>query len=303
MNQSLAQYISTWLAPSEYQLELKNRLENLCALSGTPMSPGLHQWVTDKFGLEMTRVIEDYSTFTSPKLSPELLSVVDRIVPTNYQGDDVNLSFRQLFDVGCAPPKPICYFYAEYISQYQSNENTFDNFTINGNPFNSEIGLITGNASNTINPGPSIAVFDSRFPWILTDDINSVPAPPIALDGFGNQQITSWSQGSCNLRCFELFVPQTDLLFGFLYPGIALINLIDSYFFLPSPIGLNISSASQISKIDTLYKSMFGSQASVTSTLDPNGDYIINILNTYEAFPPFWDNQTLGTMTFYEVDC
>lgn len=104
MNLKLIEYISKRLAPKEYRLELQNRLENLCALSGTPMSPGLHQWVTEKFGLEMTRVIEDYSTFTSPKLSPELLSVVDRIVPSNYQGDDVNLSFRQLFDVSCAPP-------------------------------------------------------------------------------------------------------------------------------------------------------------------------------------------------------
>jgi hypothetical protein len=101
MNPVLIDYILRWLAPSEYKLELKNRLENLCSLSGTPMSPGLHQWVTDNFGLEMTRVIEDYSTFTSPKLSPELLSVVDRIVPTNYQGYDANLGFRQLFDVGC----------------------------------------------------------------------------------------------------------------------------------------------------------------------------------------------------------
>lgn len=104
MNPILIDYILRWLAPSEYKLELKNRLENLCSLSDTPMSPGLHQWVTKKFGLEMTRVIEDYSTFTSPKLSPELLSVVDRIVPTNYQGYDANLGFRQLFDVSCAPP-------------------------------------------------------------------------------------------------------------------------------------------------------------------------------------------------------
>lgn len=126
MNLKLAEYISKWLAPKEYRLELKNRLENLCTLSGTPMSPGLHQWVTDKFGLEMTRVIEDYSTFTSPKLSPELLSVVDRIVPSKYQGENVNLSFRQLFDIDCS-----C-FYGFVIDANSFGTSDFTGFTIGG---------------------------------------------------------------------------------------------------------------------------------------------------------------------------
>lgn len=126
MNLKLAEYISKWLAPKEYRLELKNRLENLCTLSGTPMSPGLHQWVTDKFGLEMTRVIEDYSTFTSPKLSPELLSVVDRIVPSKYQGEDVNLSFKQLFDIDCS-----C-FYGFVIDSNSFGASNFTGFTIDG---------------------------------------------------------------------------------------------------------------------------------------------------------------------------
>ena len=132
----LNDYVSNWLGPQELRLELKDRLENLCTLSGTPMSPELHKWVTDKFGLEMTRVIEDYSTFTSPKLSPDLLSVIDRIVPNNHQGDDVNLYFKQLFDVGCGnlclykgiayENEDICYLYYEFYrnsipSTYQPN--------------------------------------------------------------------------------------------------------------------------------------------------------------------------------------
>lgn len=125
MNPILIDYILNWLAPAEYRLELKDRLENLCYFSGTPMSPGLHQWVTDEFGLEMTKVIEDYSTFASPKLSPELLSVVDRIVPSNYQGYDANLGLKQLFDVSCCDN-----FYV--VSFNDPSWSSFTGWTLNG---------------------------------------------------------------------------------------------------------------------------------------------------------------------------
>lgn len=106
MNPTLMAYILNVLTPKEYRLELKNRLENLCSLSGTPMSPGLSAWLTKTFGLEMTRVVQDYSTFSSPKFSPELQERINRIVPRNYQGSDVNIGFNQLFDVSCGPQPP-----------------------------------------------------------------------------------------------------------------------------------------------------------------------------------------------------
>jgi len=40
LNPILIDYILNWLTPKEYRLELKNRLENLCSLSGQTMSPG-----------------------------------------------------------------------------------------------------------------------------------------------------------------------------------------------------------------------------------------------------------------------
>jgi len=264
------------------------------------MSPGLHQWVTDKFGLEMTRVIEDYSNFTAPKLSPELLSVVDRIVPTNYQGNDVNLYFKQLFDVGCGPNPTQCFYYAEYVS---IPDNTFNFWTINGNSFNLEIGLITGNASDTLNPTNSFIVADSRFPWALAYDISSLPSVPTALDSFGNPSTPVWQQGGCVSACYELLVPKTDLLFQNLNFGIPLTNAINCIAFFGVGYGLDVSNASQIAVLDGLYKSMFGVQAEVTSTLDVNGDYIIRINNTYEIFSPIWDNTTIGSLYFYEVPC
>lgn len=101
MNPLLMSYISEYLAPKNLRLEFKNRIENLCSLSGSPMSPALRQWVIQTFGLEMVRVIEGYSSFSGNKFSPQLQERIKRIVPSNYQGYDANLGFNQLFDVNC----------------------------------------------------------------------------------------------------------------------------------------------------------------------------------------------------------
>lgn len=109
----LTSYISEYLAPKNLRLEFKNRIENLCSLSGIPMSPDLRQWVIQTFGLEMVRVIEGYSSLTAPVLSPQLQERINRIVPKNYQGEDVNLLFKQKFDVTCAS---VCLFYTGVIA-------------------------------------------------------------------------------------------------------------------------------------------------------------------------------------------
>lgn len=67
------------------------------------MSPELHRWVEDTFGLEMVRILEGYSSLTAPVISPQLQERINRIVPNNYQGENVNLMFKQQFDVSCAP--------------------------------------------------------------------------------------------------------------------------------------------------------------------------------------------------------
>lgn len=125
MNPLLMDYILNVLTPSEYRLELKNRLENLCSLSGTPMSPGLSAWLTKTFGLEMTRVVQDYSTFSSPKFSPKLQERINRVVPSNYQGYDANLGFNQLFDVSCCDN-----FYV--VSFNDPSWSSFTGWTLNG---------------------------------------------------------------------------------------------------------------------------------------------------------------------------
>ena len=104
MSNLLFDYIQNVLAPKEYRLELKNRLENLCSLSGQTMSPGLTKWLTKTFGIEMVRVIQDYATLGGNKFPPDYFEKIKRLVPGNYKGYDANQGFRQLFDVSCAPP-------------------------------------------------------------------------------------------------------------------------------------------------------------------------------------------------------
>jgi len=125
MNPILMEYILNTLAPKQYRLELKNRLENLCSLSGSPMSLGLREWVIQTFGLEMVRVIESYSSLTPPVFSPALQERINRIVPSNYQGYDANLGFKQLFDVTCTPP---CFYIASVIDTgcVSFNDPTWD---------------------------------------------------------------------------------------------------------------------------------------------------------------------------------
>lgn len=94
-------FITDYLVPKNLSLEFKNRIENLCSLSGSPMSPALREWVINKFGLEMVRVIEGYSSLTPPVFSPQLQEKINRVVPTNYQGENVNMMFKQLFNVSC----------------------------------------------------------------------------------------------------------------------------------------------------------------------------------------------------------
>jgi len=125
----LTSYISEYLAPKNLRLEFKNRIENLCSLSGSPMSPALRQWVIQTFGLEMVRVIEGYSSLTAPVLSPQLQERINRIVPKNYQGEDVNLLFKQLFDVTCVAP--LC-LYNSFIIDNNCNDFTDPGWDIGG---------------------------------------------------------------------------------------------------------------------------------------------------------------------------
>jgi hypothetical protein len=196
------------------------------------------------------------------------------------------------------PPEPICFYFGEY---YSAPDNNFDNSTMNGNPFNTEIYTITGNASDSINISSYPIIYDIRFVWTLTNDINTLPSLPTAFNSFNDPINATWVQGGCRLTCFELLVPQTDVNFSLLYLGISSLVVLDRAGF--GIIGWDISNPAIVSIIDSYWKSAFGSQVSVTSTPDINGDYIIRINNTYENFAPTWENQTLGSMFFTEVSC
>lgn len=129
MTPTLRNYILRNIGPSAVRLELVNRLENLCTLTGTPMSPELHRWVEDTFGLEMVRILEGYSSLTAPVISPQLQERINRIVPNNYQVENVNLMFKQLFDVSCVS---LCLFTTGQIPDTSCSGFTDPTWDFNG---------------------------------------------------------------------------------------------------------------------------------------------------------------------------
>jgi len=96
-------WLSNGKLANSIKLEWVNRIDNLCALSGTAMSPDLRSWVESVFGLEMVRVIQDYSIYTAPKLSPDIRNVINSAIPNFYDGVDINIEFARLFDKNCCP--------------------------------------------------------------------------------------------------------------------------------------------------------------------------------------------------------
>jgi hypothetical protein len=298
MNLKLIEYISKRLAPKEYRLELQNRLENLCALSGTPMSPGLHQWVTEKFGLEMTRVIEDYSTFTSPKLSPELLSVVDRIVPTNYQGYDANLGLKQLFDVGCAPPD--CWYYAklgqfsnlgypaaDFGQYYLDTNGTQQAFDILNDGQNGGGALRTlmmnndGNVAGVYNPNNPV---DWNY-WIYYygQDIFAPYLPLYDINGtlinFITFQKIDAIGGYCDLVNYSLNIPYgEEFAYQFIVNNTSETYIFD-YLNFPNviyPTGTTLLDLSDTLIMQDYVTTLFGNGASYTIT-NTGSDYLIEI--------------------------
>lgn len=124
MTPTLRRYILRNLAPANVGLEFTDRMDNLISLSGTPMSPDLRQWVIQTFGLEMVRVIENYASLSGNKFSPDMLETINRVIPYNYQGENVNLGFLQEFDKVNNIPVQKCL----YISEYYWDDNSGTNF-------------------------------------------------------------------------------------------------------------------------------------------------------------------------------
>lgn len=169
MNSLLFDYILNYLTPKEYRLELKNRLENLCSLSGQTMSPGLTKWLEKTFGIEMVRVIQDYANLGGNKFPPDYLEKINRLVPGNYKGYNANQGFRQLFDVSCGPqppsPPPAGTF-LWVLSVYDTSDTCFSNplwdFDGNGTDFSTIAASFGGYyVQDGIEPAPYIGITDT----------------------------------------------------------------------------------------------------------------------------------------------
>lgn len=83
------------------RLEFYDRLCNLCERSGQNLSPELNRWIEQNLGLDMLRIIQDYSSFSLPKLSPDNLTYINRVIPRVFQAEEINMEFRRLFARQC----------------------------------------------------------------------------------------------------------------------------------------------------------------------------------------------------------
>lgn len=188
MNSLMFDYILNYLTPKEYRLELKNRLENLCSLSGQTMSPGLNAWLTKTFGIEMVRVIQDYANLGGNKFPPDYFENIKRLVPGNYKGYNANQGFQQLFDVNCCDN-----FYI--LSFYDSTWSSFSGWILNGYAdydwgslaasFGGSYLLDFSGIAPPFNP-PSQATF------IYQGD--SIPPDLVGTDAFSNPVSYSWTK-------------------------------------------------------------------------------------------------------------
>jgi len=296
MTPTLRNYILRNIGPSALRLELVNRLENLCTLTGTPMSPELHRWVEDTFGLDMVRVIEGYSTFSSPVLSPSTLDIVDRVVPKNYQGSDVNIEFRRLFDVSCIAPPSICYWYLDI---WAYPDATFINWQIDGQPFYTNVGNLTGNVSQFWNE-LGFGSVSEVYVWTLDEQAN-LPAIPNYTDSLGNTYAVSWQQGSCAPFCVQATIPQTDAVFNLLTTGLNMLNAnVDTIFTFTSYIDLNGGGNLTLSNF---FNSIYNG-SNVTQVDDGLGNWIVTIQNVYATNPIAMSSVNSGiTYYFNSVPC
>lgn len=283
MSNLLFDYILNVLAPKEYRLELKNRLENLCSLSGQTMSPGLTKWLTKTFGIEMVRVIQDYATLGGNKFPPDYFEKIKRLVPGNYKGYDANQGFKQLFDVGCASPK--CLYYAEtfnYTSGWSGFNLDIDGtyFPSTGSPF--EIGTSIQSAYNTEAGGYARSAQGNSIKlWSLENDPIDTTWQILNFDDF-NWYPVDMLPLSCDLttNCYSVSIPHTSVpVNDFILEGNFVGSPVDSW-----TTGLTSLSASDPQFL-TLLQSIFGGQA-IIAVNDNGGSTFIQIDNCYEAIHP-----------------
>lgn len=289
-------YISDYLVPKNLSLEFKNRMENLCSLSGTPMSPDLRQWVIQTFGLEMVRVIEGYSSLTAPVISPELNEKINRIVPNNYQGEDVNLMFKQKFDVSCCDN-----FRYAIIEASSGTTPDFTGWTINGLQFDTNyIAEFAADGCATNDPWTNLASpFDPHqiIAWYYGDGSND---PVVNILNDLSDPVTLTWKTLCYKTCYEAIIPSTDTvipLINFFGPE-NFINVTPNRTFST----LDVSNPLHIQSLENYLKLCCGSSSYVTSTL-VGSDYVVQIKDVYVAAAPVWDSSTHGTIFFNEIIC
>jgi hypothetical protein len=297
MSPDLRKYILRNLGPSNLRLELVERLDNLCSLSGTPMSPDLREWVIRTFGLEMVRILESYSSLTPPVFSPELQQKINRIVPSNYQGYDANLGFNQLFDVSCCDN-----FRYAVIGSYNGTSNGFGGWTINGLDFLTFYQADFASAGCNTN----IPYTNASFPVFGTYEIivwyygTNDPVFNI-LNDTSDPVVLNW-KSLCSKTCYETIVPQAGtLISSFDVMGPEFLNYVEPKytFFFGNP---DVSVPADVSAIQSYYQQCCGAATTVTSITDINGDYVVTISNAYMPFAPFWITG-LGPVFFNEITC
>lgn len=297
MNSLLFDYILNYLTPKEYRLELKNRLENLCSLSGQTMSPGLTKWLEKTFGIEMVRVIQDYANLGGNKFPPDYLEKINRLVPGNYKGYNVNMGFRQLFDVNCCDN-----FRYAIIGNYNGTAFDFTGWTINGLQF--DLNYLTEFASAgcyTNNPYTNVNQLFNPHEIIVWYYGTNDPVFNI-LNDISDPVVLNW-KSLCTKTCYETIVPQTDTVITTLVTmGPEFTSYIEPRhtFMALSP---DVSIPADVAAIQSYYQQCCGASTTVTSVTNIDGDYVVRINNAYMPLPAQWSTSGSGDVFFYEITC
>lgn len=284
MSNLLFDYIQNVLAPKEYRLELKNRLENLCSLSGQTMSPGLTKWLEKTFGVEMVRVIQDYANLDGNKFPPEYFEKIKRLVPGNYKGYNANQGFRQLFDVNCLCPNVFTINSSDYGSL------DFNLWTLNGNPLLSELALY-GN----------VFQYDSEFggKTLFYYDTSQTTTNFSILDEFSNplsintNKLSSLPPASCNKACYQVSFP-----YGYKI----------SYFYTLDNIGGYGGNTLPTVDIDdevgmyNFLSNILGPQIVITSVWDGN-NFVVTINNAFNLGSLSFADASFTRTYFNNIQC
>ena len=150
-------------------------------------------------------------------------------------------------------------------------------------------------------------IFAGFISFIIVLDTSYFNLPTFSISGPGGPNVfpTSFTviNTTCNFKCYEVIIPDTD-------PFMDLVNTsifnVSFFALLLSPLDLSDTVNSQI-LLDSIYKSIYGPQCSVTVQADPIGGIIkVTVISSLEeavVTGPYFTSNSLNQYYFTDITC